>query len=174
MSIQLRYSKETLDGKLKEKRKRYGSTSLSAPSIVHTPSSLEASTRESNNKDSASINVPLEQQALFYYMQTYVQAPKLHSSKKRFSDFLRPFYAIPEEDSKIRLVISAISDLLFGFVYGRKSQTLQAQAKFTTVLALTRRALDDPDESRSDETMIAVLLSTMYEVRYHTRETCTT
>ena len=108
--------------------------------------------------------VTQEQQAFFKLMQKYVQAPQDGDTPSGLTEMIRSIYITAGPSSNIHLAVSATSNLLYGFLHGRKEQRLMAEMNFTQAVSLTRAALEHPTESKSDQTLIAVLLLTMYEV----------
>lgn len=70
-----------------------------------------------------------------------------------------------DEDSGLRHAISAVYNGLYSFISKSKEMEQAAETSFAAAVSLARAALDDPIESKSDSTLLTVLLLSMFEVR---------
>ncbi|KAI9711517.1 MAG: hypothetical protein M1820_002081 [Bogoriella megaspora] len=107
--------------------------------------------------------LPSEHQAVLHFLYTYIKARSEPSMSLDLMESIRTIYGNASTTSNVYHAISAISNVLFGFLKGKKEQLMVAQASSTEAMRLTREALKDPVESVSDQTFFAVLLLSMYE-----------
>lgn len=80
-----------------------------------------------------------------------------------YTDCLVPIYAATTGDSLLHLVLTAVSLAVAGS--GNPRSFRLAQSAFGKALSRTKKAIEDPEESLTDETLMAVLMLGLYEVR---------
>lgn len=146
-----------------QKRRRLSPKTSSEEHFSGPPAALSDDNVETRKLGSAE-EVTREQQAFFKVMHKYVQAPQGQHTTTGLAETVRSIYVTAGPSSNIHLAVSAISNLLYGFLHGRQGQIRMAETNFTQAVSLTRAALEHPTESKSDQTLIVVLLLTMYEV----------
>jgi hypothetical protein len=69
-----------------------------------------------------------------------------------------------DEDSSLKQAISAVYNGFYSFISKSKELETAAETSFVAAVSLARAALDDPVESKSDATLLTVLLLSMFEV----------
>lgn len=69
-----------------------------------------------------------------------------------------------DEDSSLKHAMSAVYNGFYSFTSKSKEMEEAAEASFAAAVSLARAALDDPVESKSDATLLTVLLLSMFEV----------
>lgn len=62
------------------------------------------------------------------------------------------------------MTVAAVSLAMFGISRDHQDFMVPAQQSFAKALIATRRAIEDPVESLRDETLLAVLLLSLFEV----------
>ncbi|KAH8800434.1 hypothetical protein F5884DRAFT_863141 [Xylogone sp. PMI_703] len=105
-----------------------------------------------------SVDITIHQRAkdIFYY--NYVVG------KSQPLDFSQPYYDIcPSDADSLLESIDAVSLAYLNFQKRTASAHREAQQHYVSALRLTRLALDDPNDSRNDSTVLSVMLLDMYE-----------
>lgn len=69
-----------------------------------------------------------------------------------------------DDDSSLKHAMSAVYNGFYSFILKSKEMEQDAEASFAAAVSLARAALDDPVESKSDATLLTVLLLSMFEV----------
>lgn len=69
-----------------------------------------------------------------------------------------------DEDSSLKQAMSAVYNGFYSLISKSKEMETAAETSFVAAVSLARAALDDPVESRSDATLLTVLLLSMFEV----------
>lgn len=71
-----------------------------------------------------------------------------------------------DDDSGLQHAISAVYSRFYSFVSKIKEMEATAETNFAAAVSSARTALDDPVESKSDATLLTVLLLSMFEVSH--------
>lgn len=69
-----------------------------------------------------------------------------------------------DDNSSLKQAISAVYNGFYSFISNSKEMEAAAETSFAAAVSLARTALDDPEESKSDATLLTVLLLSMFEV----------
>ncbi|KAL8829248.1 MAG: hypothetical protein Q9191_002122 [Dirinaria sp. TL-2023a] len=134
----------------------------------------EASVKRRENKGrSVSPSIPRflveaeESRALTFFVSSWVHFPHDPLTDHGITEILPHFFGDLKSSTTLYLALTAASRLLFGAweLRVRDVETLQVQMAYGKALAATRLAVEDPVESLKDETLMAVLLLALYEVR---------
>ncbi len=102
-----------------------------------------------------------------FFISSYVLFPRDPQADRGFIELLPIMFAKLQVDSPVSLALTAVSRCMFG-AWERKNrdtETAEVRTAFGKALAATRSAVQDPSESLSDETLMAVCLLGFYEVR---------
>ena len=105
-----------------------------------------------------------EEQAINGFFQNYVLIPRHHHSRRGYLDCLLPLYQNARHDSLLSLATTAMALAIEGGAPSRAHYRKLSQSFFGRALVKTGRAIRDPVESIKDETLMAVLLLSFYEV----------
>ena len=110
----------------------------------------------------------LEDNSLCYFMTNYVMCSRHPETRKGFMEHLVPFYTSSSSSSPLSLATTATA--LCSTRYPSSSpirSTIKAKAiaKYLEALRLTKVAIQDPQEAKSDSLLMAVLLLGLFEVR---------
>ncbi|KAI9738396.1 MAG: hypothetical protein M1834_008899 [Cirrosporium novae-zelandiae] len=109
------------------------------------------------------LQIPPEQQALSFFFNTYILSPRDPRIRRGFADYLLSSYLKARNGSLLSLATTAVSLSAFGGLNGRNTDKMRGDLYFSKAISATRIAIQDPVESRSDETLMAVLLLVAYE-----------
>lgn len=109
---------------------------------------------------------PEETNAICFFVSTFVLYRRDAQADRGFVELLPFLFDSLRVESPLSLCLAATSNILFG-IWERKALGAERYAfsSYTKALKATRVALQDPVESVSDETLMAVCLLGLYEVR---------
>ena len=105
-----------------------------------------------------------EEQAINGFFQNYVLIPRHPHSRRGYLDCLLPLYQNARHDSLLSLATTAMALAIEGDPLSKAHYRKLSQSFFGRALVKTGRAIRDPVESIKDETLMAVLLLSFYEV----------
>lgn len=107
-----------------------------------------------------------ETNALCFFVSTFVLYGRDTQADRGFIELLPLLFNRLRVGSPLSLCLAAVSNILFG-MWERKRHGAERYAlpSYAKALETTRVALQDPVESVSDETLMAVCLLGFYEVR---------
>ncbi|KAL8801818.1 MAG: hypothetical protein Q9182_004225 [Xanthomendoza sp. 2 TL-2023] len=105
-----------------------------------------------------------EDQAVNAFFQNYVLIPRHPYSRRGYLDCLLPLYQTTRHDSLLSLATTAIAMAVEGGSPSTAHYRQLSHSFFGKALVKTGRAIRDPIESVRDETLMAVLLLSFYEV----------
>lgn len=106
-----------------------------------------------------------EQQAVNAFFSNYILIPRHPFSERGYLECLLPLYQNTRHDSLLSLATVAMALAIQGTSPPNKRCRVLSQDYFGKALIKTGKAIRDPIESLKDETLIAVLLLSFYEVR---------
>lgn len=129
------------------------------------PSSAIATTASSGLFLPKSFQDAPEQQAVNSFFSTYIVIHRHPYSRRGYLDCLLPLYQITRHDSLLSLATTAIALAVQGGSPKTRHYRDISPSYFGKALQKTSRAIRDPVESVKDETLMAVLLLSFYEVR---------
>lgn len=105
-----------------------------------------------------------EDLAVCKFFSTYVFVPRHHESVRGFLDCLPLLFSRAPSTSLVPLATSAVSLMVVGGSPSRQLERTLARQLFGKALLMVHRAIEDPEESTKDDTLMAVLLLGLYEV----------
>lgn len=108
---------------------------------------------------------PLHELAVARFFQDYVVSSDPLDRRKGFLEFLPDLYACSPPGSCLSTTVSAIAFANFGGRFQLAEAKCLAAKSYGTALKLINIAIADPGEARGDETLLAVYLTSIYEVR---------
>lgn len=107
-----------------------------------------------------------EQQAICAFFLDFVLLPRDHDSVQGPLEHLLPLYKNTPSDSPLSLATSSVALVIAGTSSPNKQRDQQlGRSIFGRALRKTSAAIRHPVESRKDETLMAVLLLGLFEVR---------
>ena len=107
-----------------------------------------------------------EQQAICAFFLDFVLLPRHPDSIEGHLEHLLPLYANTGADSPLSLATSAVALMVSGGSPTRRNDQQLGRTIFGKALRKTSTAIRNPAESKKDETLMAVLLLGLFEVRY--------
>ena len=110
-----------------------------------------------------------EQQAICAFFLDFVLLPRHPESAQGHLEHLLPLYANTSKDSPLSLATSSVALMISGGSPTRRNDQQLGRTIFGKALQKTRAAIRNPAESRKDETLMAVLLLGLFEVRHSHR-----
>ena len=152
-------------GYRKHRRKK-----TSAPKISSAPdlSTVSGMRQIAAALDSKKVPKPFkttpEDVALSCWFSTFVLYQRDSDSRRGYLEYLLPLYTSAKHDSPLSLATSALALLIFGLRPTHRPVLASALKIYGDALASIRQALCDTTESKSDQTLMAVLLVGMAEV----------
>jgi Fungal specific transcription factor domain len=108
--------------------------------------------------------IPAEQHALHYFLANFVLLPAKEGGRG-FFDFLIPLLKNEPPDSHLSVSFNAVALAALGNRPNSKMLLVQASAEYSRALSYTNKALANPIIQKSDQTLAAVLLLGLFEVR---------
>ena len=108
-----------------------------------------------------------ESNAVCFFVTSWVLFPRDPQTDRGISELLPLFFGNLRPGTPLSLALTATSRFLFE-TWERPAEnleTVQMQVAYRIAVSATRLALQDPSECCSDETVMAVLLLGLYEVR---------
>ncbi len=113
-----------------------------------------------------------EQQAICAFFLDFVLLPRHPDSNQGHLEHLLPLYANTAAESPLSLATSSVALMISGSSPVRRNDQQLGRTIFGKALRKTSAAIRNPAESRKDETLMAVLLLGLFEVRYVTLLVC--
>lgn len=146
-----------------------GSPIFSGPSYTALPPS-PAMTEESAAIIPRSVFIPVEEQALCYFLANWVLLPG-QGCKGGYMEYIIPLYSSCKPNSHLHYALSAASLAAFGNrpncrQNSPKSISAKASSLYAKALEHTNMALRNPLLVKEDETLAAVLMLGFFEVCY--------
>lgn len=106
----------------------------------------------------------IENQATAFFFRNFVLLPQHDETARGFFELIVPYYNSTPAGSTFHLATHAVSLAVLGNYPGR-SHLLQESASFYgKALQKAQKALQDPVQARSDETLLTIMLFVLYEV----------
>jgi len=106
-----------------------------------------------------------EQQAICAFFLDFVLLPRNPDSVQGHLEHLIPLYKNTTPDSPLSLATSSVALVMSGSSPTKKSDQQLGRTMFGRALWKTSAAIKHPIESKKDETLMAVLLLGLFEVR---------
>ena len=137
------------------------------PSGTIPPSSAIATTAFSGLFLPKAFQDSPEQQAINAFFSNYILIPRHPLSRRGYLECLLPLYQNTRHDSLLSLATSAMALVIEGASPSTQHYREISRSFFGKALVKTSKAIRDPVESVQDETLMAVLLLSFYEVRIY-------
>ncbi|KAG8163476.1 hypothetical protein KVR01_006773 [Diaporthe batatas] len=118
----------------------------------------------------ASLVTPVEQQATCYLLSDYVLVSEMPGGRRGYYKFA---YKILARGDTSRCLLSAFKAVSFVALASRPNShhlMIEAESHYSKALREVNRAIQDPAQVKSDQTLAAVLLLAFYETLASTRE----
>ena len=112
----------------------------------------------------SAFKVTPEELAVSSWFNSFILLYRDHESRRGYLEYLLPLYTSARHDSPLSLATSALSLIVFSGPPAHRPMMPFAQKVFGDSMALTRKALQHPVDSKNDQTLMAVLLLSMAEV----------
>ena len=106
----------------------------------------------------------LEQRALCFFFSSFVLIDRHPESSTGFLELLLPLYQDARRDSPLSMVTQAMSMIILGSRSQHKPMQRMGRKAFGDALVLTKAAIQDPVQSKSNETLVSVLALAFAEV----------
>lgn len=109
-----------------------------------------------------------EQQAICAFFLDFVLLPRHPDTAQGHLEHLLPLYANTGAESPLSLATSSVALMISGGSQNRRNDQQLGRTIFGKALRKTSSAIRNPAESMKDETLMAVLLLALFEVRSFT------
>ena len=129
------------------------------------PARVVAKRYSSNDPIPRMFNDFPEQQAICAFFLDFVLLPRHPDSVEGHLEHLMPLYANTAAESPLSLATSSVALMISGNSPIRRNDQQLGRTIFGKALQKTSAAIRNPAESRKDETLMAVLLLGLFEVR---------
>lgn len=106
-----------------------------------------------------------EQEAICAFFLDFVLLPRHPDSVQGHLEHLMPLYKNAASESVLSLATSSVALVISGASSARQSDQQLGRSIYGRALRKTSAAIKNPVESKKDETLMAVLLLGLYEVR---------
>lgn len=106
-----------------------------------------------------------EDVAVCKFFDSYVFIPRHPDTVRGYMECLPFLYTATLDGSLLHQAVASVSLAIAGAAPRNTRDRMLAQTKFGQALQSTNRAIKDQEESVKDETLLAVLLLGLYEVR---------
>lgn len=110
---------------------------------------------------------PIEDLALGFFLNRVVRLARDPRTGWGFMGFMRFISSTYSEalcDSSVSMATATFSLVIFSIYFNRKEAVDAAQMLFAKAVTMTQAAIRDPEKSKTNETLITVLLLALYEV----------
>ncbi|KAI7786665.1 negative acting factor [Diaporthe eres] len=145
--------------------------SESGNSSTSMPSSTSSNSWEMIHEDFfASLVTPIEQQATCYLLSDYVLVSEMPGGRRGYYKFA---YKILTKGDPSRCLLSAFKAVSFVALASRPNShhlMIEAESHYSRALREVNKAIQDPAQVKSDQTLGAVLLLAFYETLASTRD----
>ncbi|KAF2195344.1 hypothetical protein K469DRAFT_698926 [Zopfia rhizophila CBS 207.26] len=133
--------------------------------------SLEAFMWGLENGIAPTIATSPEVEAVPFFFRNFVSLPQQAESMRGFLELLVPLYNQARPSSALHLATNAVSLAACGNYPGRQDLLREAATVYGKALRKVNEDLKDPVVSKSDETVLAILLFSLYETIMSTNDT---
>ncbi|KAL5118488.1 hypothetical protein ACEQ8H_003664 [Pleosporales sp. CAS-2024a] len=121
----------------------------------------------------ATITMPPEYEAVPFFFKNFIALPQQAESTRGFLEYLVPLYNRARPASILHLATTAVALATCGQYPGRQDLLRQAVSTYGRALKKLNDDLKDPVISKSDETVLAILMFSLYETIMSTDDTIT-
>jgi hypothetical protein len=112
----------------------------------------------------ASITMPPEYEAVPFFFKNFIALPQQAESTRGYLEYLVPLYNKARPASVLHLATTAVAMATCGQYPGRQDLLREAVSTYGKALKKLNDDLKDPVMSKSDETVLAILMFSLYEV----------
>ncbi|KAH7080762.1 hypothetical protein FB567DRAFT_531691 [Paraphoma chrysanthemicola] len=119
------------------------------------------------------ITMPPEYEAVPFFFKNFITLPQQAESTRGFLEYLVPLYNKARSSSVLHLATKAVAMATCGQYPGRQDLLRDAVSTYGKALKKLNDDLKDPAMSKSDETVIAILMFSLYETIMSTDDTIT-
>jgi hypothetical protein len=109
------------------------------------------------------LTLPPEFEAVPFFFKNFVSLPQQAESMRGYLELLLPLYTQARPSSSLHLATNAVALAACGNYPGRQDLLKEAVAAYGKALRKLNDDLKDPVISKSDETVLAILLFSLYE-----------
>jgi hypothetical protein len=134
-----------------------------SPSMSNN-ASLRAYAGFLDNSLPSSLSPSEESQAMSFFFRNFVLVPREADSTRGFLELLAPVYNNAPAASALHDATHAVALSALGAFPDRMALRQEARVVYGQALQKINSALRDPVAAKSDETLLAILLFSMYEV----------
>jgi len=125
--------------------------------------------RRASNDDvlypiAAELGIAAEDQAIAYFFRGFDVHPKPPQTMGPYFDELAPMYKKAPSTSPIHAATNAVAMSVLANHKGARDRRHEADTMYGRALTLVYVAIGDPSESKTDETLMCVLLLQLFEV----------
>lgn len=110
------------------------------------------------------IHMPPEYEAVPFFFKNFIALPQQAESTRGFLEYLLPLYNQAKTSSVLHLATSAVALATCGQYPGRHELLRLAVSTYGKALKKLNDDIKDPVMSKSDETVLAILMFSLYEV----------
>lgn len=125
------------------------------------------------NGMSPNISLPPEFEAVPFFFKNFVSLPQQADSMRGYLELLVPLYNKARPSSALHLATNAVALATCGNYPGRQDLLREAATTYGKALRKLNSDLKDPVASKSDESILATLLFSLYETIMSTDDTIT-
>jgi hypothetical protein len=111
-----------------------------------------------------SLTLPPEFEAVPFFFKNFVSLPQQAESMRGYLELLVPLYNQAQPSSALHLATNAVALAACGNYPGRQDLLREAVTAYGKALRKLNDDLQDPVVSLADETVLAILLFSLYEV----------
>jgi len=108
--------------------------------------------------------MPPEYEAIPFFFKNFIALPQQAESTRGYLEYLVPLYTRARPSSVLHLATTAVAMATCGHYPGRQDLLREAVSTYGRALKKLNDDLKDPVMSKSDETVLAILMFSLYEV----------
>ncbi|KAL6715136.1 hypothetical protein ACLMJK_007399 [Lecanora helva] len=157
LDLVLRQQNETAKAQVDRRQRITNKSDTTKPErrVVYRPPSPPISPSLPESEESHAVN---------WFVSSFALYPRDTQADRGFIELLPLLYSSLKHGSPLALALVASSRAIYGkWEHRRKDAETLALPDFGNALAATRKALEDPEQSSSDETLMAICLLGFYE-----------
>lgn len=110
------------------------------------------------------ITLAPECEAIPFFFKNFITLPQQAESTRGYLEYLVPLYNRARPSSVLHLATTAVAMAVCGQYPGRQELLRDAVSTYGKALTKLNDDLKDPVMSKSDETVLAILMFSLYEV----------
>lgn len=105
-----------------------------------------------------------EAQATAFFFRNFVLLPQEAESMRGFLELILPLYNTASHSSPLHSITHCVALSVLGNYPGRQHMVQEATVKYGEALQKVREAVKNPDLAKTDETLLSVMMFSLYEV----------